>query len=73
MSLRQEWYAAQLQRQQEFLERFQQVAAFLEEVRSHHQQLWQEQRQQRTAYVAASKNSVWGTTPASGNDSNTTT
>lgn len=68
MSLRQEWYAAQLQRQQEFLERKQQVAAFLQEVRSHHQQISEEQRQQRLAYVAAIKHAVWGTTPASGND-----
>lgn len=66
MSLREQWYAAQLQRQQEFLERKQQVAAFLEETRSHHQQVWQENRQQRTAYVAAIKNYVWGTTPTPG-------
>lgn len=39
------------------------VAAFREETRSHQLQVWQEQRQQRAAYVAAMRNYVWGTTP----------
>ncbi|MFN6499044.1 MAG: hypothetical protein RMX65_018890 [Nostoc sp. DedQUE01] len=63
MSLREQWYAARSQRQQEVLERRQQVATFLVETRSQLNEVWLEQRQQRVAYVAAIKNYVWGTTP----------
>ncbi len=63
MSLREEWYAARMQRQQEVSERQQQVAVFLEETRLHQQQVWFEQAQQRAAYVAALRDYVWGTTP----------
>lgn len=62
MSLREQWYAARIQRQQEVLERKQSVAAFLEETRSHQQEVWLEAAQQRAAYVAAIKDYVWGTT-----------
>ncbi|MBW4628277.1 MAG: hypothetical protein KME49_22880 [Brasilonema octagenarum HA4186-MV1] len=73
MSLREEWYAARVQRQQEVRERQQQVAAFLQETRLQQQQLWLEQQQQRAAYVAALQDYVWGTTPTLGNGSNTGT
>ncbi|NMF61382.1 hypothetical protein DP113_29840 [Brasilonema octagenarum UFV-E1] len=63
MSLREEWYAARVQRQQEVRERQQQVAAFLQDTRLQQQQVWLEQQQQRTAYVAALQDYVWGTTP----------
>ncbi len=63
MSLREEWYAARMQRQQEVRERQQQVAVFLEETRLHQQQVWFEQAQARAAYVAALRDYVWGTTP----------
>ncbi|NEU74321.1 hypothetical protein PI95_017580 [Hassallia byssoidea VB512170] len=45
------------------------VAAFLEETRSHQQEVWFDQRQQRAAYVAAIQNYVWGTTPIPENGS----
>ncbi|MFN6488277.1 MULTISPECIES: hypothetical protein [unclassified Nostoc] len=73
MSLREQWYAARSQRQQEVLERRQQVATFLLETRSQLNEVCLEQRQQRVAYVAAIKNYVWGTTPNTENDSNITT
>ncbi|GAX41488.1 hypothetical protein NIES4075_24610 [Tolypothrix sp. NIES-4075] len=96
MSLREQWNAARVQRQEEVRERQQDVleyrqqiqaemaalhqyqrtmlsnfrstlqadvAAFLEETRSHQQEVWFDQRQQRSAYVAAMRNYVWGTTP----------
>lgn len=96
MSLREQWNAARVQRQQEVRERQQQVleyrqqiqaemaalhqyqrtmlsnfrstlqadvAAFLEETRSHQQEVWFDQQQQRAAYVAALRHYVWGTTP----------
>ena len=96
MSLREQWYAARVQRQQEVHERQQQVleyrqqiqaemaalhqyqrtmlsnfystlqadvATFLEETRSHQQEVWFDQQQQRVAYVAALQDYVWGTTP----------
>ncbi len=100
MSLREEWYAARVQRQQEVRLRQQQVldyrqqiqaemaalhqyqrtmlsnfrstlqadvATFLEETRSHQQEVWLEQQYQRAAYVAALQDYVWGTTPTPGN------
>lgn len=73
MSLQEEWYAARLQRQQEVFERQQQVATFLLETRSHQQQVWREQAQQRAAYVAALRDYVWGTASAPGNGSHTAT
>ncbi|MDZ8260443.1 hypothetical protein [Nostoc sp. ChiQUE01b] len=73
MSLREQWYAARSQRQQEVLERRQHVATFLLETRSQLNEVWLEQRQQRVAYVAAIKNYVWGTTPNTENDSNIAT
>lgn len=45
------------------------VAAFLEETRSHQQEVWFDQQQQRAAYVAALQNYVWGTTPIPENGS----
>ncbi len=60
MSLREQWYTARSQRQQEVIERKQEVATFLQETRSHLNEVWLEQRQQRVAYVAAIKNYVWG-------------
>ncbi len=39
------------------------VATFLEETRSHQQEVWLDQAQQRAAYVAAVQDYVWGTTP----------
>ncbi|KAF3889421.1 MULTISPECIES: hypothetical protein [Nostocales] len=73
MSLREQWNAARSQRQQEVLERRQMVANFLLETRSHLDEVWLEQRQQRVAYVAAIKNYVWGTTPDTDNGSSNTT
>nr|WP_322708499.1 hypothetical protein [Nostoc sp. ChiSLP03a]MDZ8209582.1 hypothetical protein [Nostoc sp. ChiSLP03a] len=73
MSLREQWYAARSQRQQEVLERRQQVATFLLETRSQLNEICLEQRQQRVAYVAAIKNYVWGTTHNTENDSNIAT
>lgn len=61
MSLREQWYNARMERQQEVRERQQQVVNFLQEVRHHHQQTWLEQKQERLAYVTAIKNYVWGT------------
>nr|WP_039752852.1 hypothetical protein [Hassalia byssoidea] len=102
MSLREQWNAARVQRQEEVRERQQDVleyrqqiqaemaalhqyqrtmlsnfrstlqadvAAFLEETRSHQQEVWFDQRQQRAAYVAAIQNYVWGTTPIPENGS----
>lgn len=43
------------------------IAAFREETRSHQQQVWLEQAQQRAAYIAALQDYVWGTTPTPGN------
>ena len=60
MSLREQWYNARMQRQQEVLERKQSVAAFLEQTRSQQQQMWLEQAQQRAAYMAALQDYVWG-------------
>lgn len=74
MSLREEWYAARMQRQQEVRSRQQQVAEFLLQTRSHQQQVWLEQQQQRAAYVAAIRDYVWGTTsPTYVNGSNAAT
>lgn len=73
MSLREQWYAARSQRQQEVLERRQQVATFLLETRSQLNEVWLEQRQQRVAYVAAIKNYVWGTSSNAENGSNIAT
>ena len=64
MSLKTQWDAARVQRQQEVLERKQSVAEFLEETRSHRQQVSQEAAHDRAAYVATIKNYVWGTTSA---------
>lgn len=41
--------------------------AFREKTRSHQQQVWLEQAQQRAAYIAALQDYVWGKTPAPGN------
>lgn len=61
MSLREQWYNARMERQQQVRERQQQVVNFLQEVRYRHQEAWLEQKQQRVAYVTAIKNYVWGT------------
>ena len=60
MSLKDQWYAARVQRQQELRQRQQQVAAFLQETRAHQQQVWMEERQQREVYVASVRDYVWG-------------
>jgi hypothetical protein len=60
VSLRDQWYAARVQRQQEVSQRQQLVAAFLQETRAHQQQVWSEQRQQREAFVASVRDYVWG-------------
>lgn len=39
------------------------VAAFLEQTRVNQQEVWLDQAQQRTAYVAALQDYVWGVTP----------
>ncbi len=60
MSLKDQWYAARVQRQQELRQRQQQVAAFLQETRAHQQQVWSEERQQRETFVASLRDYVWG-------------
>ncbi|MBD3559347.1 hypothetical protein H6S82_10785, partial [Planktothrix sp. FACHB-1355] len=64
MSLAEQWYAQQMQRHQEFRQRQQSVASFLEETRSHQQRVWLEERQKRAAFMAALRHSVWGKTPS---------
>lgn len=60
MSLKDQWYAARVRRQEELRQRQQQVAAFLQETRAHQQQVWIEERQKREAFVASVRDYVWG-------------
>ncbi|NET50902.1 MAG: hypothetical protein F6K09_19865 [Merismopedia sp. SIO2A8] len=60
MSLKDQWDAARMQRQQEVSQRHQDIAALLAAFHQHRQEVAQEQAHQRAAYIAAIRDYVWG-------------